>query len=171
MWLYLLCGVLATSQIDAKKKASPPVTEVEVKAGRSSPFMQCDATDKLSTITWFIGYQEGKSTVLEEKWENLPADRFVLTKDDSELQVKNTKYEDRSNIKCQFLRNVTKEEKLNGTLVNTTTSTTVANYFRLRVRDPNGAAWPTVGIAVEAVVLFIVITAFQYVAKNKSGSK
>jgi len=161
MWLYLMIGVLVATEIDAKKRATPPVEEVEVKAGRTSASMECGkGRERLSDFTWKIGYQQIKADVLDEKWEDLPAERFVLSEEDSTLTVRNTEFVDRSNIKCEY--NATSEANV---------TEIVSEYFRLRVRDPNGAAWPTVGIAVEAVVLFIVITAFEYVARNKSGSK
>ena len=61
-----------------KISATPPVEEVEVKAGRTSASMECGkGRERLSDFTWKIGYQQIKADVLDEKWEDLPAERYT----------------------------------------------------------------------------------------------
>jgi len=171
MWLCVVVGVLAVAQCEAKKIVTPPVTEIEAKAGRDSPKMACVSADRLSAITWKVGRQELKQSILDEKWEDLQDVRFEKTVDDTVLQIKQVTVDDRMNVKCEFQRNVTSLQNNGTTSFNVTETKTATQYFRVRVRDPLGAVWPTVGILVEAVALFILITVFEYVARNKSGSK
>lgn len=48
---------------------------------------------------------------------------------------------------------------------------TITKSFTLRVRDPLGPLWPTIGIFVEAIVLFFVIALCSCFNKKKSPKK
>jgi len=155
--------------VDAEQSAVPDVTEVESTSGRRVD-ISCSAAPKDAAIIWKVGYQEVKNGINAEKWEDIDKDN--IEKNATAIMFNPVSYDDRGNYKCSYnatsLRNVT-NPNTNTTEEKMITSITT-DYYRLRVRDPIGAVWPTVGILVEALLVFVVISAFEYMSNKKSKS-
>lgn len=155
--------------VAAKQSALPDVREVESTAGRRVD-ISCSAAPKDAAIVWKVGYQEVKNGINAEKWQDIARDN--INTNATAIMFNPARIEDRGNYKCSY--NITSTRNITNPTTNTTEQKIQtflrSDYYRLRVRDPIGAVWPTVGILVEALVLFVVISAFEYINNKKSKS-
>lgn len=135
--------------------------QVESTQGESVD-INCYPAVNATKVTWKVG--DDSITYVSNKFTFGNSSNVV----GGVLTILNVDYTDRNDYTCLVQLPPHR---------NTTTGTIVKNatigekIFRLRVRDPLGAVWPTIGIIVEAVVLVIVIGLFEFFARNKSGSK
>jgi len=138
----LLFGLLAVA-ICAEAKSSVYKKEIESKLGETVS-INCSPPENITKVTWKVG----KNDVSAGK-------KFSFSKvgeiENGILKIQTVSYGDRNNYLCII-------DFPDVVDANVTTNASMTKDFRLRVRDPLGALWPSIGILAEALILFIVLS-------------
>ena len=129
--LFMVCGSLLLCVIHAD---STDTIQVQGVTGGSIT-LDCEPNQNTINITWTSG---GRTIHPTTKYSFHPLKNISR----AVLKISNLTLNDRVCLTCHL--------KLRG-------GEQCKKVFRVRVRDHYGALWPSIGILVEAVVLFIVI--------------
>jgi len=141
--------------LEGKAKNNILKTDVESVAGNTIN-IKCSPPISAEALSWTIG---GNIIISNQTKLSFQKDGNFSN---GILQVQNVEYQDRNDYICVI--QIPAVVKTNYTV----NATEICKAFRLRVRDPLGAVWPTIGIVAEAVVLFAIIASTEYFAKRVS---
>ena len=151
--MYMAYGLLLNNIFAAKTKK----IQVESEAGKSIS-IDCRPESKSLNISWIL---DGQVLVPDSKYSFGDANNISMVI----LTINKVTFEDRKDFTC-----IIELPDITGNI--TTTSETARKFvkkiFRLRVRDRYGAIWPTIGIVIEIIVLFVVIKMAESISKSNT---